>query len=315
MGLALREAIDFGEVSTVPVPFKSFYLASTALSLSLVAAVAHADPALPNLVNLDFSDVKNQPKGAFTYVDPVGWTGGKGLIFIDGQSADESAASNTYLSTYGNPTGSVTGNYVEADGNPSFESGFNYSVTGLTVGQTYTLTFYQGASEQSGYGLINGQPVPTTDQWIVSLGTSGLVLNGKGSGTTDPIYGPTETYSNPDPNASVVATPLMSVPYQGTVGWDFVSITLTADATTDLLSFLAYGDNGSTVNLPPIAFLSGVDSPAGLGYVPEPVGLSVFGVGLVGLGAVARRRRVGKAKGVGADRRRHDEARPAESQS
>jgi hypothetical protein len=283
-----------GKYRTVPTPSRFIYLASTALSLSLAATVvAQADPALPNLVNLDFTDYTGvAPKGAFTAVDPVGWTGGKGLIFIDGQSADESAASSTYLTTYGNPTGSVSGNYVEADGNPSFESGFNYKVTGLTAGQTYTLTFYQGASEQTGYGLINGAPIDTTDQWIVSLGKSGLTLNGVGSGPTDPVYGPTETYSNADPNASVVATPLMNVPYQGTVGWDFVSINLTADGTTDLLSFLAYGDNGSTVNLPPIAFLSGVDSPAGLGSpVPEPVGLSLFGVGLAGLGVIARRRR------------------------
>jgi hypothetical protein len=274
------------------VPFRSFYLASTALSLSLVAIAAHADPALPNLTNLNFTDVANAPKGTFTYVDPAGWTGGTGLIFIDGQSYGQSAEGGGYLPTYGNPTGSVTGNYVEADGNPSFESGFNYTVTGLTVGQTYTLTFYQGASEQTGYGLIDGQPIPTTNQWIVSLGKQGLVLNGVGSGPVDPTYGPTETYSNPDPSASVVATPLMMVPYQGTVGWNFVSINLTADATTDLLSFLAYGDNGSTVNLPPIAFLSGVNSPAGLGApVPEPVSLSVFGVGLAGLGVIARRRR------------------------
>ena len=32
--------------------------------------------------------------------------------------------------------------------------------------------------------------------------------------------------------------------------WNFVSVSLTADATTDLLSFLAWGDNGNTINLP-----------------------------------------------------------------
>jgi hypothetical protein len=81
----------------------------------------------------------------------------------------------------------------------------------------------------------------------------------------------------------------MTVPYQGTVGWNKVTVTLTADAKTDLLSFLAWGDNGSTVNLPPIAFLGGVNSPTL--SAPEPATLSVIGVGLLGLGMVARRRR------------------------
>ena len=79
----------------------------------------------------------------------------------------------------------------------------------------------------------------------------------------------------------------MTVPYQGTVGWEYVSVNLTADATTELLSFLAWGDNGSTVNLPPIAFLSGVDSPNGL--VPEPSTWAMMIMGFVGLAFVGRR--------------------------
>lgn len=266
-------------------------LPAVALSLGL-ACSARANPSLPNLTNLNFATTANPPKGSFGAVNPTGWTGGNGLIFIDSNATfNQSAAGPVYLTTYGNPSGSVSGNYVEADGNPTYESGFNYSVTGLTVGQTYTLSFYQGASSQTGFGYNSyvGHNTATTNRWIVSLGKSGLELTG--GGPTDPTYGPTDLYDNPDPDASVVASPLMTVPYAGTVGWDYVSVNLTADATTDLLSFLAWGDNGSTVNLPPIAFLSGVNSPPGLGAVPEPVSLSVFGAGLVGLAALGRRRR------------------------
>ncbi len=270
---------------------KSFYTVSAAFTLSLVSFSAHAYQYLPSLTNLDFASTENPPKGSFGTVDPAGWTGGNGLIFIDLTSLPGAqAASNTYLTTYGNPVGSYSGNYVEADGNPSYESGFNYSVSGLTPGDKYTLNFYQGASEQTGYGFNNyvNAYTPTTNQWIVSLGTAGLVLNG--GGPTNALYGPTDTYSDPDAGASIQASPLMTVCYQCTVGWDYVTMTLTADATTDLLSFLAYADDGSTVNLPPIAFLAGVDSPAGLG-APEPASLSLLAVGLLGLGGIARRHR------------------------
>jgi hypothetical protein len=259
------------------------FLGALSAAALLIGGAAQATP-LPGLTNLEFLQYTGTaPKASFTSVAPVGWTGGSGLIFIDSQTPFmQTAAGSVYLTTYANPTGFLSGNYVEADGNPEFSSGFNYTVTGLTPGDTYTLSFSQGASEQTGFASPTiGQ---TTNRWIVSLGTAGLSVN-LNDGPIDAVYGQTSTYYNSDATASIAASPLMTVPNGTAVGWDYVSVNLTADSTTDILSFLAWGDDGSTVNLPPIAFLGGVDTPA-----PEPYVWALLAVGLAGVGVVVRRR-------------------------
>jgi hypothetical protein len=266
---------------------------SAAVLLGAAAGGASAFAPLPNLTNQNFvTYAGSAPKGRFNNVKPVGWTGGSGLIFIDSQTYAQSAAGPVYLRTYGNPTGSVTGNYVEADGNPTFESAFNYTVTGLTVGRTYTLSFYQGASTQTGFGYnsVVGHITGTTNQWIVSLGTQGLGIC-YNCGSYDLLYGQTSTYYNIDAGASIATSQLMNVPYAGAVGWQYVSVNLKADASTELLSFLAWGDKGGSVNLSPIAFLSGFDSGPGYGSVPEPTTWAMLCVGLLGLGGLIRRGR------------------------
>lgn len=261
---------------------KSIAIGISAIGLSLFAYSTQAAPFLPNVSNLNFTSYTGSaPKDYFTAVNPTGWTGGTGLIFID---APGTADNGSYLSVYGpfpanSPAG---GNFVEADGNPLFGSGFNQTITGLTPGQTYTLSFWQAGGQQVGFA--NGKA--TTEQWIVSLGTAGLTVNTSG-GPVDPIYGPTGTYSSADATASIVASQLMTTPSGGVTPWQYVSVDLVANATTDILSFLAWGDNGSTVNLPPMVFLSGVNSSD----VPEPAMLSLFGLGLLGLGGLNLRRR------------------------
>ncbi len=273
---------------------KSCAIGFFAAGLSLITLPAVADTPLPGLVNLNFLNYTGSaPKGAFTDVKPTGWTGGSGLIYIDApgtsSSSPTSACGTTYLATYGCPsTLAIPGGYneVEADGNPSYESGFNYVVTGLTVGQTYSLSFYEAGSQQQGFA--NG--LNTTEQWIVSLGTSGMNFC-NGCGAADAYYGGHDsTYSNADATASVQATTLMTTAPGGLTDWEYVTVNLTADATTDILSFLAWGDNGNTVNLPPIVFLAGVDSAPGLA-TPEPGTVVLFGSMLLGVGVAIRRRR------------------------
>jgi hypothetical protein len=277
---------------------KLFTSSFLVIALSLLTHSAQADTVLPGLTNLDFlSYTGSAPKNSFTNVDPVGWTGGSGLIFIDSPgtstSSPATACGPTYLSTWGCPsTLAIHGgyNFVEADGNPDFESGFNYLVSGLTPGTTYTLSFYQAASQQGPLsGAFTGN---TTEQWVVSLGTSGLTTC-IDCGPYNATFGSDEsTYSNPDPNASVVATPLMSTPSGGLTDWNYVSVNLKADSSTDLLSFLAWGDDGTTANLPPIVFLAGVNSPAGLAPpIPEPATVLPCAAILLIVGVALWRRR------------------------
>jgi hypothetical protein len=264
---------------------KSFSLGLFAVGVSLATFSAQAD-SLPGLTNLNFLSYSGStPKNSFTSVNPDGWTGGSGLIFIDtpgDASNPNSACGSTYLDTWGCPsTLAIPGgyNYVEADGNPGFASGFSYNVTGLTAGTTYELSFYQAASQQRGF---TGD---TTDQWIVSLGTSGL------TDCAGCLGGGNSSYANADTNASIVTTNLMNVPSGGMVDWQYVTVSLKADATDQVLSFLAWGNNGNTANLPPIVFLAGVNSEAGLVTSPEPSTIAIVALGLIGMGIVIRRRR------------------------
>lgn len=266
-----------------PLSLKAIALGSTAIGLTLgVAGSAQADTFLP-VTNLTFTDYSGPaPKNYFSTVNPAGWYRGPvvsdDLVFIDapGTATVKGGGSNSYAvyGPFANPP--PGGNFVQADGNPSYESTFDQSITGLTSGTTYTLSFWEAAGQQTSFSGA------TTEQWIVSLGTQPLTVTVTGSGGTG-----TGKYSNTDGSASVVASTLMNTPSQGVSPWQLVTLSLTADATTDVLSFLAWGDGGSTANEPPTVFLAGVNSPA----LPEPVSLSLFGVGLVGLAGVVRRRR------------------------
>jgi hypothetical protein len=248
--------------------------------LTLATCLAQANPLIP-VVNLTFSNYTGfAPKTIFTAVNPVGWTGGTGLISIDAPgtaTVNDQTHGNAYP-VYGPfadpPSG---GNFIQADGNPSFETSFNQVVSGLIPGQQYDLTFWQAAGQQQGFTGA------TTEQWVVALGGTGFVLC-VGCGL-DPTYGVVDTYSNP--GADIEVSPLMHTPSQGVFGWNLVTMTFTATAATEALQFLAWGNNGSEVNLPPTVFLAGVNG----GTVPEPISLSLVGAGLLAFGASRLRRK------------------------
>lgn len=139
------------------------------------------------------------------------------------------------------------GNFVAEDGDPLLNTSFSQSVSGLTVGDTYLLSFYQAASQQIG---LSGA---TTEQWQVSFGSQ----------TQD--------------------SALMDNPSESFTPWNLQTLSFTADATTDVLTFLAVG---TPAGEPPVVLLDGVSLIAS----PEPTCFALAGLGVLGVFAVRRRR-------------------------
>ena len=198
-----------------------------AIGLALGASSGAHGGNIPGITNGDFHMYSGVTPGtngdAFTSVNPTNWSGGSGLIYVTNYSGINNP--NLYLPVYG-PTPGVPaspsnpfpapppgGNFVEADGNPQFGSGFSFQLHGLTPGQTYTLSFFQAGGQQGGaYGNFGGGGLNTTEQWIVGLGTSGFSVN-IGAGGPDSYYGGNDsTYSLGDPLGSVAISPLMTTP-------------------------------------------------------------------------------------------------------
>jgi hypothetical protein len=149
------------------------------------------------------------------------------------------------------------GAFMILDGDPGFSGALSQTVGGLTVGQTYTLSFDWAAGEladRTGYD---------TDQLTGSI--AGLST----------INFATSVYSN---TAGAGQPGSFS-------GWSQVSVTFKADSASEVISFLSVGTPAA--NLPPVSFLDGVSLTA----VPEPAAWALMLLGFTGLGAAIRRRR------------------------
>jgi len=115
------------------------------------------------------------------------------------------------------PTG---GNILAVDGDPNYSQTISQTINGLTKGDHYQLTFYQGAAQQ------NGLSGATTEQWQVTFGTSGTQIS-----------------------------PIMNNASQGVVGWGLVTMNFTATGASEVLSFLSLG---TPAGEPPVVLLADI---------------------------------------------------------
>jgi PEP-CTERM motif len=202
------------------------------LALAVAAPFAFAGPVLtPIVLNGSFEDV-GTASASFsinnTTILPswtaVGVSGNKILNCLVYAGATNNLCGNAFgggLQFWVHPGASPDGgNFVAIDGDPNFAVPLTQTVTGLTPGERYSISFYQAAAQQKGFDGA------TTERWSVSLGS-----------------GPAQL------------TTLMLNANHGAVGWMQQTLTFTAANASELLKFVAVGTpNG----LPPFVLLDGV---------------------------------------------------------
>lgn len=141
--------------------------------------------------------------------------------------------------------------FVGLDGQPGLNGSIQQTLSGLTTGAKYTVSFYWASTQEM------SRTGPTTEKFQVSLGGQSF------------------------------DTGVNSIGTQGWSGWAQQSFTFTADATSSALKFLSIGTpNGE----PPFALLSGVSMTQDVPEPPvlAMFGGGLLGLGL--LTVFARRR-------------------------
>jgi hypothetical protein len=229
---------------------QSAYLGNTTASGGFIVTV----PGWSFPAQIATATSRNDKRSGYNFIapfnDPLSGSVTKNSIIVS-QAIDidkQRNGNNVYLygdSLVSRPDDPAAGNwYIAADG--AFQQGaIEQTLTGLTAGQSYDITFYQAAGQQVGFEGA------TTDRWQVSLGTNSKLSS------------------------------LINLPSRANVtGWEKQTLSLTANSTSEVLSFLAVG---TPTGLPPFSLLAGVSAQATA--VPEP--LTFLGT-LTALGLGAR---------------------------
>ncbi|MYM74113.1 PEPxxWA-CTERM sorting domain-containing protein [Duganella sp. FT134W] len=254
---------------------------SILLSLSAVAALsAGVANASTNLVtNGDFNQTTNGNNNQVGYTAGVagetmltGWTsyngnnGGYNFVLNDSQVTTDQSVK--WLKSSYTPLTSGGNNFFASDA-VYYPGVLSQTVTGLTSGDKYTLSFNYALAQQVGFDGANAN-----NYWKVLFGDAVTVQQ-------------IQTSSIPVGTQSKDSAAL-SIASGGFSGWQTATMTFTAQSASQVLSFLA---EGTAPGAPPFLLLDNVS----LAAVPEPTtwGMMLGGMGL--LGFMARRRAAKRA--------------------
>ena len=239
-----------------PAMRKCVFLGAALLTAFALEAPARANGIINLVQNGSFETTTLSASGFFTTTDVSNWSTSSYTFLVFPNTAQTNIGNSVKL--YPGITNTMPstspdgGNFVAADG--AYQSGaISQQINGLMVGEFYTLNFYQAGAQQQGY---NGA---TTDRFQVSL------LDAANHGQT-------------------FLSALMTNPSHDFQPWQLQTMTFQATSITETLSFLAVG---TPTGVPPFSLLDGVSLTQ---QTPEPAGLAIVGLGLIGL-AVRRHRR------------------------
>jgi hypothetical protein len=227
------------------------------------AASAHATQFV---VNGDFTELSAGPGEIDVDTTVTGWSGNGGYNFVFANANDSTGTASpislwtgtnggAVSNTWNGLTASGAGNFAAMDGDYITEP-LTQTITGLTVGDTYTLSFNYAFAQQTGFFG------DTVQSLTASLGSFSDTLPSGG----------------------------FSLPSQGFSGWSTFSTTITATSTSETLSFLAAGN----LPVPPFALVSDV-SLTGSVPESSTWAMMLVGFGGLGFAAFRSRRRVAAA--------------------